>query len=220
MAKAKVNPYERRIARLKKQRQLDADTHRESVRHWGTKFAELRDHYAGVVAKHLATERGLNTTIEHHAKKILEDAFRIQELGNQVAVQEHMEGLLNLRARRIAELERSLLNRLWVAIPTQWARFCQLIATQLTTRRNRIVNRFKIWRLNRARVEAISEAGYIPEKLVKIAERYWEEDQKRLKIDEQIRNIHYGNEHTGIAQVERVCKPSIWRRIAIILGRA
>jgi len=261
LPKAKVNLYERRIARLKKQLDKQQELRAEMSR----VFATTKQHYVDVVASHLAKARGLKTTLVHRDRKILEDAFRIQELDNQVAVQwrnlseakddavramarcsiaekdrthwhkewkasysewSDAQEIIAAQAGRIVELERSLLNRLWVAIPIQWARFRVAVTTQLTTISNRIVNRivnrFKIWRLNRARVEAISEAGYIPEKLIAIAQRYWEEDQKRLQRDEQIRAIHYGNQQNmqNYAVVERACRPSLLRRLAIILGRA
>src|SRR5580693_9772599 len=87
LPKAKVNLYERRITRLKRQldkRKLlhrqDTSDHLSKLQSLKVEFDNLRTHYGSIVAKHIATER-------KQTAKILEDTFKIQELDNQIAVQ-------------------------------------------------------------------------------------------------------------------------------------
>lgn len=68
--------YKRRVAKLEK---LLAAAHKHDIDQ-SMEHARKRVHYQEIVAKHIATNR-------RNEAKILEDAFRISELDNQVAVQ-------------------------------------------------------------------------------------------------------------------------------------
>jgi len=108
---------------------------------------------------------------------------------------------------------------------TVWNRIGKTIASLLNNwvarKKTRIWNWFLVKRLNKPRVEAMSEAGYIPAKLIKLANAYWEHDQKRLQEDEEIIKSSYsvcGNEHTEQRIYSR--KPGLIRRLKIWMGRA
>jgi len=249
LPKAKVNVYERRIARLQKM----ILTSQESKVALLNEHARVRKHYQDVVAQHIANERRGDALL-------LEDRFKIQELDNQVAVQwknlaeakdDAATAKLNqavlskevnqLRAERqqlrleianrdvsvqsllecVKRLEHSFAHRLWMAIATQIARSRVGIALQLASIKRRLVARFMIRRLSAARVSALNEAGHIPEKLVKTAIKYWEHDQQRMQMDEQIREVHYGT-HNGVDWKHEVIerRPSLWQRLMILVGRA
>jgi len=108
-----------------------------------------------------------------------------------------------------SELERA--NTVWKRLAQALTEF---IKTGIEKRKQRLVNWFMVKRLNKPRVEAVTEAGYIPAKLIKIAHKYWEYDQERLQHDEQI----VSERHSDFTLYSR--PPGIFRRIKIILGRA
>jgi len=237
-----VGLYEKRIARLKKK--LYAQ---ETLR------AEQREHYGHIVAKHLARERGLETTVSQLTTSALQDHFKLNEYENQQAVylkqnaelsaqlqkdlptlrrlnKEYWEANVRLREREerstktiedlIADLERArqtLQYRIWMAITMWLAGVRMAIPTRLKLLKQRIKIRWTIARLSKRRVDALYEAGHIPEKLVKSALAYYEHDRQRMEIDEQIRVIHGGSDSATYVREE---KPSLWRRWNIWLGRA
>jgi chromosome segregation ATPase len=89
-----------------------------------------------------------------------------------------------------------------------------LLKNWVERKKQRLTNWFLIKRLNKPRVEAVTEAGYVPAKLIKLAHKYWEYDQKRLEHDEQI-VYQSGTDYTHYSR-----PPGFWRRIKIRLGRA
>jgi DNA repair exonuclease SbcCD ATPase subunit len=253
LSKQKVNLYERRIARLKK----DVEQQRTLRREMSTAFANAKVQYADIVASHMVSARKATDTVT-------QQAFKISELENQLAVQfkqnaalsqdlqkatkrynENVTDLIDKRKQLVnaidvcEEMEKEIKQlklkfgyRLWVAI-TIWLAGVRMAITMwfahLKTIRKRIEMRFKIWRLSKARLSAINEAGWVPEKLVKAAIAYYEHDKARMEIDDQIREIHYGGNMQGAtdkelrhfyAKVDKEIKPSIWRRWNIFLGRA
>lgn len=99
---------------------------------------------------------------------------------------------------------------------TVWRKFGKALHALLDhwaqRKKTRVWNWWLVKRLNKPRVEAVTEAGYIPAKLIKIAHQYWEHDQKRLQHDEQIVG---GSDYTVYSR-----PPGFFRRLKIILGRA
>lgn len=81
----------------------------------------------------------------------------------------------SLRAELI-EARKQLRCRIWVGV----TRFSSSVKVWLHSSRLRLKNRWLVRRLNKPRVLAMQEAGYIPEKLIKIAEKYWEADKERI----------------------------------------
>lgn len=114
-------------------------------------------------------------------------------------------------AMDLADAQQTIRYRLRV-ICDQWITRTRVETSALVTRtRNRIVNWWAIKRLNRARVNAMHEAGYIPEKLIKMAHVYWEAD--RLRTTEMVIEYDgYGNESE--------VRQTMWRRIRIWMGRS
>lgn len=123
---------------------------------------------------------------------------------------------------RCALAERSLSHRIWVAITTQIARLRVAIPLQISVWKSRIVNRFLIRRLSSDRVKALQEAGHVvPEKIIRSALAYYEHDKKRMQIDDQIKELHYGTRNGKDccdAVIEKA--PSLWRKLMILIGRA
>jgi chromosome segregation ATPase len=155
-------------------------------------------------------ERATNLTAEAVAKhnrmaeSLRESYDEKRELANLV-------GLLRSQAKEfreaLAEAQRSFSNRTWEAITLQSKR------TKAYVRylRWQIRNRWLVWRLNKPRIEAMSEAGYIPSKLIKMAERYWDEDKARSG------EMVYSYAESGTLQQAR---QTPWRRFRIWMGRA
>lgn len=165
--------------------------------------AELRDDLARAKLSHDAK-----------AKELQQANYLVRSRGSDI--QE-----LEIRVER---LQRSLTNRIWSVLVVEHqalrVRLNQFIARRriaFAGWKSRIVHRWMIRRLSKARVAALYEAGHIPDKLVRSALAYYEHDKKRLDMDEQIRDIHYGPQHT---QVVRATRPPLWRRIKIWMGRA
>jgi hypothetical protein len=79
----------------------------------------------------------------------------------------------------------------------------------------RAQNWLKVKRLSKARVDAITEYGNVPNHLISLAQRYWEQDLRRLRYE-------------APREFDRDGKPAKWnnsgpdlvQRIKIILGRA
>jgi hypothetical protein len=152
-----------------------------------------------------------------HDAKAKELQYSQGQYRNQITVVERIE-------RDIALLQRNLTNRIWVAMTTQVEAWRVVAATRrakialaFSGWKSRVVHRFMIRRLSKARVAALYEAGHIPDKLVRSALAYYEHDKKRLDLDEQIQDIHYGRDHTTIVKETR---PPLWRRFKIWMGRA
>jgi hypothetical protein len=238
LPKQKVNLYERRIARLKK----DVEQQRKLRREMSTAFANAKVQYADIVASHMVSARKATDTVT-------QQAFKISELENQLAVQFKQNAELSSDLQKVTKrynenfvstnkildtiamlkddkrfLEEDLARarqafgyRLWIAITIWWGSLLMAIATRLKLLKQRIKIRWTIARLSKRRVDALYEAGHIPEKLVKSALAYYEHDRKRMEIDEEIRLIHGGADS---ATYVRESKPSLWRRWNIFLGRA
>jgi hypothetical protein len=239
LPKSKVNLYERRITRLKKRVAREAEIR-----------ADQRTHYGNVVAKHIATERGLNTTISQFTTAAIQDRFKIQELENQVALQwqknaelgedvkkytralsaarlendqyrfqaDHAIDVVEALERDIKELKLKLGYRArrfllgeYQALKASAAGLYARTRLRWINTILRLRNRALVWRLNKARVSAISEGGYIPEKLIKLALQYWELDKERAS--ETIVEF----DSTGVG---REARQTLWRRLRIWLGRA
>ncbi len=242
---SKVNTYERRISRLKKHIEILKEAAVDRI----AEQARVRLHYQNVVAQHLATERKQTQKILEDTFKIQEldnqmavlwrdraeartdlEACKLVNVARTKECQQLRDGRKQLtmdRANqdisvqsllaRVKYLERSFGHRLWVAIAAQRAHIRQGIASL----RERAVARFMVRRLNKHRVAALNEAGHIPEKLVKVAIKYWEHDKQRMAMDEQIRSIHTGTRNgKEYADVVVDKRPSAWRRLMILIGRA
>lgn len=126
--------------------------------------------------------------------------------------------------RALVEARRGFVYVTRRAIATQWLSWRMAIAASgvrislaFTNWKSRIVNRWMIRRLSKARVAALYEAGNIPDKLVRSALAFYEHDKRRLEIDEQIQSIHQGNDLITITRAKR---PGLWRRFQIFIGRA
>ena len=247
--------YKRRVAKLEKRLQHALDDGAASR----LEHARQREHYADVVAKHIANERrgdGL----------LLQDRFKIQELEQQVGsqhvqlcnanedakvaklnyqvVRKELDHLLAERKQdrmvmdalncdveywkqECRTAERSLRHRVWVGVTgslkraahnhrlrkskwlAQWGQF-----------KRRIVLRLMVLRLNKPRVDAMHQAGYIPEKLVKVALDFWEHDKARIEQESYIRRVHSGTNQSNYEVTMELRKPSMWRRMMILIGRA
>jgi DNA repair exonuclease SbcCD ATPase subunit len=229
-----VSLYEKRIARLKKK--LDAQ---ETLR------AEQRTHYGDVLAKYMTELRGARNQIESLTTSALQDHFKINEYENQQAVYLKQNAELSQDLQKVtkrynenvvstnkmldtivqlkddirflqedlANARKTLRYRIYI-----WASgFPDVMRARLHVLKQRIKIRWTISRLSKRRVDALYEAGHIPEKLVKSALAYYEHDRQRMEIDEQIRVIHGGSDWATYVRAE---KPSLWRRWNIFLGRA
>lgn len=122
---------------------------------------------------------------------------------------------------RCETAEKSFSHRAYQGLALWFAQ----TGTRLRLRRSRlgarIVNRFAVWRLNKPRVDAMREGGYIPEKLVKVALEYWEHDKARIAQEAYIKEMHYGTrngKHYETVVMEP--RPTLWRRFMILIGRA
>jgi hypothetical protein len=89
-----------------------------------------------------------------------------------------------------------------------------LLANWVERKKQRTKNWFLVKRLNKPRVEAIAQAGYIPSKLIKMAHAYYEHDQKRMEHDEEI-VWKTGTDYTHYSR-----KPGLIRKFKIWMGRA
>jgi|SRR6266850_311275 len=109
----------------------------------------------------------------------------------------------------LAEAKRSLTYRTARLFASGYAH----AKAEIRRRRVLLRNRWLVWRLNKPRVQAMSEAGYIPSKLIKMAEQYWETDKQRMSP-------------TLVTYLDgELCKPksvraNIWSRCRIWMGRA
>jgi hypothetical protein len=245
LPKQKVNLYEKRIARLKKK--LDAqETLRAAQRtHYGNVVAKymaelrgarnqidsmttsaLQDHfkineYENEQAVYLKQNAELSQDLQK-IEKMLKDSNAKHKLWYDRCL-DRDQSIANLQndiaraAIEIAELRQTFSYRAWIVITMWLAGVRMAIPTRLKLLKQRIKIRWTIARLSKRRVDALYEAGYIPEKLVKSALAYYEHDRQRMEIDEQIRVIHGGADSTTFV---RESKPSLWRRWNIFLGRA
>lgn len=108
----------------------------------------------------------------------------------------------------LAEAQRSLTYRIARLLASGY----ESAKAHIGHLRQQIRNRWLVWRLNKPRVQAMSEAGYIPGKLIKMAEKYWEMDQSRRA--ESL--ITYLDQADGRKPV----RENVWRRFRIWMGRA
>lgn len=157
------------------------------------KITEL-EQQVGVQHKELAAARGDATGLKASNQKLRSHAVDLEI------------ALINVRAQ-LAEAQKSVQYRVYLWFDARIDAAKKVFAI----RKQRMVNTFLVRRLNKQRVSAMGEAGYIPNKLVKAAIAYWELDKERAT--ETI------VERDGNGQ-DRVVKQTLWRRIRIILGRA
>lgn len=108
----------------------------------------------------------------------------------------------------LAEAQRSFQNRTWEAITLQ----IRSVRSYIRHFRWKMRNRWLVWRLNKARVTAMEEAGYIPGKLIKMAEQYWEIDRQRM-MPSMLTYI-------DASENRKPVREHIWRRFRIWMGRA
>lgn len=131
----------------------------------------------------------------------------IQELRGEVKqVTVDRESALAL----LAEARLSLQYRLWHEA-NAWISRCKL---SVKCRLTRTKNRWLVWRLNKPRVDAMNEGGYIPENLIHMAHKYWEQDKKRMggTIEEWGAGFRADQQH--------IVHQTLWRRFRIWCGRA
>lgn len=229
--------YEKKAKRLKARLDLATETRQQTV-----KQAKLaKDHATEVVTSLLSQNRRLKETVAEQSVTLSEqrDQLAIQhrqysEMAHDTdratklcaeAVAKHnrmvqakneWDRTVNEMAAHIEGIERDLCDarrsvgyRLWFGFQAWKSNFM----LSLRCRRSRIINRFMVWRLNAARVDAIKEAGYIPEGLIHMAHKYWEADQKRIELGHEWK-------YSQDAKSEVKAHHSFWRRLRIYLGRA
>jgi len=129
-----------------------------------------------------------------------------QELARTVDL---LRSKIEILGEEIAEAKRSLAYRIY-RLADEMATRC---AISFRGFKQQLWNRWLVWRLNKPRVQAMSEAGYIPSKLIKMAEEYWETDKRRM--GETITNYS-----TYPADEQYVSRQTLWRRLRIWMGRA
>jgi hypothetical protein len=242
LPKQKVNLYERRIARLKKKLDKQETLRAAQRTHYGNVVAKhlaversLETQVSNLTTSALQDHFKINEYENQQAVYLKQNAELSAQLQKDLPTlrrlnKEYWEANVRLREREerstqtiedlIADLElakQALQYRIWVAITMWLAGVRMAIPTRLNLLKQRIKIRWTIARLSKRRVDALYEAGHIPEKLVKSAIAYYEHDRQRMKIDEQIRLIHGGADS---ATYVRAVKPSLWRRWNIFLGRA
>lgn len=144
-------------------------------------------------------------------------AKRINELSHILTAERRTYDELYVQFERniqlLKEARQRIPYRLWVAAVAAYHRLRIALKVEYAHRKERLVNWWMVRRLNKARVTAMNEAGYIPEKLIKIAHKYWEADQARLKDGAEWR---YSEDHHGDVKAH----PTMWRRFQIWAGRA
>lgn len=232
----KPSASQRAVKRL--QEQIDA---------LGDAKARQRDEFSRYKYECDKILRGFEAT-EHHLKDVLtNNNVKIVELENQVANQyrensalrqdleanskrniQHVRDINNLRnVAQHTELEliAALSNLEEARHAISYRVYGWFVARVerakegFEIRKQRMINNWKIRRLNKARVAVITEAGYIPQKLVEIAHRYWEADKRRAQEDERIESTvyHPSGDRTDVTINRR---PGFLRRLQIYLGRA
>lgn len=197
--------------------------------------AAFRTNAGNILAQHLATERKFEL-------QAIATLFELTDLKERVALQHKMLAEANDDATRyktlamnrkailddhwvimeryendLAEARKRLSYRVWVAVGAWYERRACAITGGWGRFRDRIRNRWLIWRLNAARVDAVTQAGYVPGNLVNAAMRYWEHDRDRLEVDEEV-VATYRTPDVDYTHYKR--KPGMLRRIKILLGRA
>lgn len=152
-------------------------------------------------------ERFAKETAEKHNKLVFkwEDACRETEMARQITaewVSESERIMFELH-----EARKTLQYRLWQEIRT-WP---SKVMAWRERRKDAIVNWWVVHRLNKPRVAAMSEAGYIPEKLIKLAHKYYEADKERMSesLVQYIGDNQYSTTYKNA-----------WSRFLIWCGRA
>lgn len=155
-------------------------------------------------------ERFAHETAEKHNKLAfqLEDAD--QKLRNARRERDDISATWHSTLLELAEAKRTLRYRIWVGV----TRSTSYLQAWLSSKALRLKNRWFIRRLSKARVTAMQEAGYIPEKLIKVAHRYWEADRERING-----NV-YTEVQTTVGPRTIIEKPSWLQKWKIWRGRA
>ena len=144
---------------------------------------------------------------------------RIDELLHELQVARNECDIVRDERNAARDERNAAQRRIAYRIYDSWLRYTRRVRSWWCQCRHKLVERatarLLIMRLNMARVDAVTEAGYVPGKLVKAAIRYWEHDKERLQEDEQLVMRSDRSSYTVYRR-----KPGLWRRIKIILGRA
>lgn len=156
------------------------------------------------VANQYKENSALRQDMERFAKRYNENVADIKNMRKKLDAAEDAETSLHIQLADARELLRYRVYLWYVARVKR-------IREAFAIRKERIINSWKVRRLNKARVSALNEAGYIPEKLIKAAHQYWEAD--KVRATETIAQYDgYGN--------EKVVRQTWFRRLRILLGRA
>lgn len=191
---------------------------KETIASNGMTMCELQNQLA-VQFKLLAEARSdvaratelYNEAAEKH--KIMADSFANMRAASvrHYEDSEHLKAqLLELRDA-LTEARLSFSYRTWHAIICAYHRTRVRIKVEYAFRRERLINWWAIRRLNKSRVTAMNQAGFIPEKLVKLALQYWEVDKQRIRDGE------WGYDSGG--QPVQISL-GLLRRMRILMGRA
>lgn len=164
------------------------------------KITELENQVANQYRENAA----LRQDLEANSKRNLSHVREIGRMRNEADDALNIE--LNLRMQ-LDEAKTRISYRIYKWFVARVERLKEVLAI----RKQRMVNAWKIHRLNRARVEALNEAGYIPEKLIKVAHQYWEEDKARA-TETIVERDGYGN--------DTIVRQTPLRRLKIMLGSA
>lgn len=225
----------RKIRRLERQLEQASDR-REML---NGQFLEYKRHAQGLLTEYLAKIRRQDETLASNNMTIQElndqvavqwrqraearsDVERAEKLASEAVakhnrmVQEVQEwrALVNDLRRNnnvlrddLSEARRTLRYRIWVVV----TRSTSQLQAWLSSKALRLKNRWFIRRLSKARVTAMQEAGYIPEKLIKVAHRYWEADRERINGDVYTEVTTPHGPKTIIEKPSWLQKWKIWR---------
>lgn len=129
----------------------------------------------------------------------------------QQAKQERDDAFLEITQLeyQLADARLTLQYRIWHAT-LSWVSRTKL---SLQNRSQRFINRWLVKRLTPERMMAIREAGYVPEKLIHIAQKYWEMDRQRMG---QTTKIFLDKQ----SDTFKTAKQNVWTRLRIFMGRA
>lgn len=238
----KPSAAERQNKRLKKQLEQQHELREHTAAQHAAFRANAAKQLAGYLASTRAAEHTLasnNVTIQElqdqvavQCKMLAEaqsdgaqaiskynkTAQRINEVGHILAEERRAYDALDLklefaRAELTAARQR-LAYRVWRLMANTYHAARTRLKVEYAHRRQHLVNWWMVRRLNKARVTAMNEAGYIPEKLIKIAHKYWEADQARAAGDQWTEVITPAGPHMYPKPVP------LWHRIRIWMGRA
>jgi hypothetical protein len=172
---------------------------------------ELKDQ-VGVQAKLLAEAQSDVRLYQEQAAEVIDQHNRmVTSLRSKVLEYDDLRDEQEQTILLLADARAKLSYRLWIALRDGYYRTCTAIKVECAHRRSRLLSWWAVRRLNKARVTAMNEAGYIPEKLVKVAIAYWEADKQRTS--ELIDEVNSSGQESKKRQ-------TLWRRIRIWMGRA